>query len=57
VVSYLSYIDPTNPREFAWIRRVEYFPFFVLLAWAVLGGFCKRSTLRKIKLFCKNFLI
>lgn len=37
-VSYLSYIDPENPREFAWVRQVEYLPLFVLLAWAVLMG-------------------
>jgi hypothetical protein len=38
VVSYLSYIDPANPREFAWVRRVVYLPFFLLLIWAALSG-------------------
>jgi hypothetical protein len=37
-VSYLSYIDPANPREFALIRQVEYLPFFGLLTWAALMG-------------------
>ena len=38
-ISYLSYLDPANPKEFAWVRRVEYLPFFVLLVWAALPCF------------------
>lgn len=43
-VSYLSYIDPSNPREFAWVRRMEYLPFFGLLAWAALMGLWQTIT-------------
>jgi alpha-1,6-mannosyltransferase len=34
-LSYLSYLDPTRPRESALVRAVEYVPVFVLLLWAV----------------------
>jgi alpha-1,6-mannosyltransferase len=36
--SYLTYLDPQNLREFAWVRNVEYLPFYGLLAWAALVG-------------------
>jgi len=37
-ISYLTYIDPQNLREFTWVRNVEYLPFFGLFAWAALMG-------------------
>jgi alpha-1,6-mannosyltransferase len=33
-VSYLTYIDPQNLREFYLVRRIEYLPFYLLLVWA-----------------------
>ena len=33
-ISYLSYIDPNNYREFYFVRWVEYIPFYFLLIWA-----------------------
>ncbi len=33
-LSYLTYLDPAQPRETALVRIVEYVPFFLLLAWA-----------------------
>jgi alpha-1,6-mannosyltransferase len=33
-VSYLTYFDPLQPREFAFVRNVEYLPFFALSGWA-----------------------
>lgn len=35
-LSYLTYIDPANPREELWVRYVEYVPLFVMLG-AALG--------------------
>jgi hypothetical protein len=34
-LSYLTYIDPDNLREYEIVRLVEYIPVFVLLVWAV----------------------
>lgn len=34
--SYLTYIDPQNPREFALVRQVEYLPFYGLLVWGLM---------------------
>lgn len=31
-LSYLFYLDPANPGEIEWVRRVEYWPLFALLA-------------------------
>jgi hypothetical protein len=42
--SYLTYIDPQNLREFAWVRNVEYLPFYGLLAWAALMGLWQRNA-------------
>jgi hypothetical protein len=33
-LSYLTYLDPAQPREVALVRIVEYGPFLLLLAWA-----------------------
>jgi hypothetical protein len=33
-LSYLTYIDPNNFREYDLVRLVEYIPVFVLLIWA-----------------------
>jgi alpha-1,6-mannosyltransferase len=35
-LSYLFYLDPANPHEFEWVRRVEYWPLFALLAIAMV---------------------
>jgi hypothetical protein len=34
-LSYLSYLDPAQPREYTVVRLVEYVPLFLLLIWAV----------------------
>lgn len=36
VLSYVTYLDPNDWREYNWVRNVEYVPFFALLLWAVL---------------------
>jgi len=46
-VSYLTYIDPQNLREFIWVRNVEYLPFFGLLAWAALMGLRQTITRKR----------
>jgi len=33
VLSYLTYLDPANLREYALVRVVEYVPMYLLLAW------------------------
>ena len=33
-LSYLSYLDPAPPREYALVRAIEYLPVFLLLLWA-----------------------
>ena len=37
-LSYFTYIDTQNLREFTWVRNVEYLPFYGLLTWATLMG-------------------
>jgi hypothetical protein len=37
-LSYLFYLDPANPHEIEWVRRVEYWPLFALLALAIVLG-------------------
>jgi alpha-1,6-mannosyltransferase len=34
-LSYLSYLDPANLREYDVVRLIEYLPFYGLLIWAV----------------------
>ena len=34
VLSYLTYLDPANLREYALVRLVEYVPLYLLLCWA-----------------------
>ena len=34
-LSYLTYLDPENLREYDWVRLFEYVPFYLLLIWAV----------------------
>ena len=34
VLSYLTYLDPANLREFEVVRLAQYLPLFLLLAWA-----------------------
>ena len=38
-LSYLTYIDPSNPREVAPVRWVEYYPLYFLLVWAAWPRF------------------
>jgi alpha-1,6-mannosyltransferase len=33
-LSYLTYLDPANLREYDWVRRAEYVPLFLSLVWA-----------------------
>ncbi len=33
-LSYLTYLDPNDLREFAFVRQIEYLPLFALLIWA-----------------------
>ena len=33
-LSYLTYLDPANLREYDWVRMVEYLPFYALLIWS-----------------------
>jgi hypothetical protein len=35
-LSYLTYLDPADLREYTWVRLLEYIPLYGLLAWA--GG-------------------
>jgi hypothetical protein len=43
VLSYLTYLDPTGPREYGAIRLVEYVPLYSMLIWAALPRI--RSTI------------
>lgn len=33
-LSYLTYLDPDNLREYEWVRLIEYVPLYVLLVWS-----------------------
>ncbi len=33
-LSYLTYLDPANPREYDWVRVIEYVPVYCWMAWA-----------------------
>ena len=33
-LSYMTYRDPANLRDYAWVRVIEYVPFYLLLGWA-----------------------
>lgn len=35
-LSYLSYLDPANLREYDAVRLVERLPLYLMLIWAVL---------------------
>jgi hypothetical protein len=35
-LSYLTYLDPHNPREYDWVRQWEYWPLFGLMALTAL---------------------
>jgi hypothetical protein len=43
-LSYLFYLDPANPHEIEWVRRVEYLPLFGMLALSL--GLCVWQRLR-----------
>jgi hypothetical protein len=41
VLSYLTYLDPGNLREYNWVRLLEYVPLYAALIWAArsaIGG-------------------
>jgi hypothetical protein len=42
-LSYLFYLDPVNPHEIEWVRRVEYWPLFVLLLVGALWSLWDRG--------------
>jgi hypothetical protein len=44
-LSYLTYVDPLEFHEFAFVRRLEYFPFYLLLIWAA-WPFLRRGVSR-----------
>jgi len=44
-LSYLTYIDPNDYREFEWIRQTEWLPVWILLICAIVVRFNYRSTL------------
>jgi hypothetical protein len=33
-LSYLTYLDPTNLREYDWVRLIQYGPLYALLIWS-----------------------
>lgn len=41
-LSYLTYIDPEDLREYNFVRQVEYLPLFVLLIWAAWPWIAQR---------------
>jgi alpha-1,6-mannosyltransferase len=43
-LSYLTYWDLNNLREYRWVRLVEYLPLYLLLAWAALSVVRARRT-------------
>jgi RsiW-degrading membrane proteinase PrsW (M82 family) len=46
-LSYLSYVDPDNPREYSLVRLVEYLPLYLLLIWAAWGSVMTRRGRRQ----------
>jgi hypothetical protein len=42
-LSYLTYINPEMPQEFALIRKIEYLPTYALLLWAGGPWFLKQA--------------
>jgi hypothetical protein len=34
MLSYMTYRDPANLRDYPWVRVIEYVPFYLLLGWA-----------------------
>jgi alpha-1,6-mannosyltransferase len=38
-LSYLSYLDPSHPREYALVRAFEYVPVYLWLLWAAYPSF------------------
>ncbi len=46
-LSYFTYLDPANLREYDWVRIVEYGPTLLLLVWAAWpssGGVRESAT-------------
>lgn len=41
-LSYLTYLDPANLREFEWVRRLEWLPAVLLLVYATLRRDARR---------------
>ena len=48
VFSYLTYLDPLDFGELAWVRRLEWIPTIVLLSAAAVVPFCQRGKANKI---------
>jgi|SaaInlStandDraft_4_1057021.scaffolds.fasta_scaffold12061_2 hypothetical protein len=42
-LSYLTYLDPENLRETAWVRALEYIPLYIFLGYAFLKTALKKS--------------
>jgi alpha-1,6-mannosyltransferase len=40
LLSYLTCLDPANPREYHLIRHIEYIPLYLLLIWAAFHAYC-----------------
>jgi alpha-1,6-mannosyltransferase len=43
VLSYLTYLNPADLREHAWVRWVEYLPMYILLAWGLIAEFMRKK--------------
>lgn len=47
-LSYLTYLDPNNLREYSWVRLVEYIPVYGLLLWAAWRVILERKNTRSL---------
>lgn len=36
MLSYITYLNPDDFREYTWVRWMEYIPFYILLIWAAI---------------------
>jgi hypothetical protein len=46
-LSYTTYADPGNLREYYQIRQLEYIPFYLLLGWAFYPYLARRASFLK----------
>ncbi|MCK4726495.1 MAG: hypothetical protein KAT29_11855, partial [Anaerolineales bacterium] len=58
-LSYMTYFDPNEWREFNWVRSVEYVPFYALLLWAALPWLSEllRPRMRSLHSSGKDFTV